>query len=76
MTKLYLCVLSTVVAAGLYSCNSGTSKQNIQDSASVIDSANTVRLDTVTSAVHFPVELKCPPDGTHRLFIADVNGKM
>ena len=74
--KLYSVFLTAAIAVCMYSCNSGTAKQNITDSSTVIDSANAVKLESVTSDIHFPVELKSPADGTHRLFIADVNGKI
>jgi glucose/arabinose dehydrogenase len=67
--------VTTALAAGLFSCNSGSSDQN-QNSGPITDSANSVKLELVTDSIHFPVELKSPPDASHRLFIADINGKI
>jgi len=58
------------------SCHTGNNiSQNLADSTAPapIDS---IKLDLVTDSVHFPVELKESPDGTQRLFVCDLSGRI
>lgn len=64
------------VVIGFSSCQSGNNvTQSGADTAAAV-AADSVRLQLVTDSVHFPVEAKESPDGTHRLFVCDLSGRV
>lgn len=73
MMKFFILIAATTIL--LSSCHTGSNIQNSGDTAATapIDS---IKLQLVTDSVHFPVELKESPDGTHRLFVCDLSGRV
>jgi len=76
MTKLSVGFSITLLAIFFAACNNGDKKGTTQDSNAKTASAGTVKLALVTQDIHFPIEMKPAPDSTHRLFIADLGGKI
>lgn len=59
----------------LFSCNTAGTNNTGKNEAGA-DSTASVKLELVTNAVNFPVQMIAAPDGSHRLFIADLSGKI
>jgi glucose/arabinose dehydrogenase len=56
-------------------CNSSDQKNQLQNSSATSDS-NAVKLELITSAINMPVQVDASPDNSHRLFLADLSGKI
>ncbi|MEO6289307.1 MAG: PQQ-dependent sugar dehydrogenase, partial [Ginsengibacter sp.] len=56
-------------------CNSLSQKSQRQNDSTTSDSTS-VKLELVTSAINMPVQLGTSPDNSHRLFLADLGGKI
>jgi len=66
-----------ILFLSLASCNLNSSKEKeAKDTSSAADTSQSVQLQLVTNAINFPVEMEAAPDNTHRLFIADLSGKI
>ena len=69
--------VAAILFFSLASCNLNSSKdKETADAPLVADTSQSVQLQLVTNAINFPVEMEAAPDNTHRLFIADLNGKI
>lgn len=73
-TPLFLTVCTMLTC--LMACDGPTSrKSNITDQSAELDTVP-IRLELVTTAVETPIEYYVPPDGSHRVYITDVKGKI
>lgn len=69
--------VAAILFLSLTSCNLNSSKEKeAKDTSSAADTSQSVQLQLVTNAINFPVEMEAAPDNTHRLFIADLSGKI
>ena len=72
-TTFVVSALAVCIAA----CNLNNSKnEGASGTSSVADSLQSVQLQLVTDAINFPIEMEAVPDDSHRLFIADLSGKI
>ncbi len=76
--KIYsIAFVAAILFFSLASCNLNSSKdKETADAPLVADTSQSVQLQLVTNAINFPVEMEAAPDDTHRLFIADLSGKI
>jgi glucose/arabinose dehydrogenase len=76
LQRLSFGVITLLYITCLVACNTTSGKKLGQkNTKSVADSIN-VKLELVSYAVGFPIELKDAPDSTHRIFITDNKGKI
>jgi glucose/arabinose dehydrogenase len=59
----------------MISCNSNSTKDTSDENAA-IDTVASVKLEVVTNAIKFPVQMSAAPDNSHRLFIGDLGGEI
>ena len=71
MKYFHLLYLLIVCAA----CNSADQKDQQQNNTETSDSV-AVKLELLTAAINMPVQLDASPDNSHRLFLADLSGKI
>lgn len=67
----------TLLSVTFVRCNSGNgNEKNENDTTSLSTSSNAVKLQLITDAIKSPVQMVLAPDGTNRLFIADLGGRI
>ncbi|HLO81328.1 MAG TPA: hypothetical protein VK166_10235, partial [Chitinophagaceae bacterium] len=65
-----------IVQICLWACNSSTEEKNSKTAAKPVADTVKIKLDLLTSGVETPIEYNVSPDGSHRVYITDVNGKI
>lgn len=75
MKHLTLVLLCALLIVCISSCNMADQKHQQGNITAVTDSIK-VKLELVTNAVNLPVQISTAPDGTHRLFISELAGKI
>jgi glucose/arabinose dehydrogenase len=73
-TRLFLTV--SIVITCLMACDGPTTKKSVETEKLSETDTVPVRLELVTTAVETPIEYYVPPDGSHRVYITDVKGKI
>ena len=69
-------VLFAFLLLAFFSCNStDQSQKTLTDSGKISDTVS-VKLQLVTDQITRPVDMKPAPDSTHRLFVADLGGRI
>lgn len=69
----YFCLVYLFILCA--ACNSSVQKNQKQNISESSDSVG-VKLELITSAINMPVQLSASPDSSHRLFLADLSGKI
>lgn len=76
MKLTYVHVLTCLCFLCIIACNSPEQKKTTEKNNETATDSGKIKLELVSTAINFPVQMDAPKDNSHRLFIADLSGKV